>query len=56
MCENPEEGSDIAFKCNCFAIMKVKKEDRSEEQQATAKACMEKQKGRSIRRTKSYRQ
>merc|ERR1719197_1940355 len=44
MCENAEEGSDIAFKCNCFAIMKTKKEDRTEEQQAAAKECLEKTK------------
>merc|ERR1712110_580555 len=44
MCENAEEGSDAAFKCNCFAVMKVKRDDRSEEQKATAKACMEKRK------------
>merc|ERR1711972_72943 len=46
MCENPEKGSDIAFKCNCFSIMKIKKDDRSEEQQAAAKECLEKRKER----------
>merc|ERR1712178_332087 len=41
-CGSAEEGSDLAFKCGCFAVMKVKREDRTEEQKATAKACMDK--------------
>merc|ERR1711990_503595 len=44
LCEAAEEGSDMAFKCSCFAVMKVKRDERTEEQMATAKECMAKRK------------
>ena len=33
-----------AFKCSCFAVMKVKRDERSDEQKALAKECMAKRK------------
>merc|ERR1739848_957431 len=44
LCEAAEEGSDMAFKCSCHAVMRVKKSERSEEQAALAKECMAKRK------------
>merc|ERR1711972_748889 len=44
ICEEAEEGSEMAFKCSCFAVMKVKRDERSDEQKALAKECMAKRK------------
>ena len=38
-CENAEEGSKIATRCECWKLIKVEKNDRTDEQAAQIEAC-----------------
>ena len=44
VCEKAESDEDAAFRCNCWKVMKVKKDDRSDDQKQQAQACYEKRK------------
>ena len=44
VCENAENDEDAAFRCNCWQVMKVKKDKRTDDQKQQAQACYEKRK------------
>merc|ERR1712072_129368 len=44
MCQNVEEGSKMEFKCNCYALKELGKDNWNEEQQAAAQVCKDKMK------------
>ena len=44
VCEKAESDEDAAFRCNCWKVMKVKKDNRTDDQKQQAQACYEKRK------------